>query len=200
MSVFLHYSHNNRPFSSNGKSEAKEPIQGPLGIASPKKRLYSEILKSFFVLSICCLCIICCIFIFCLHKSKQLSTESGIHAVEDYKKWGISISACSELFFTESDHSAFNEGFRYSVLSGPVGISPQNSQISKKILTTTGYGKDEIVNSFLIDAWTALEISKEGRFSLKDCSWISLELENGSRLVVAKSTSKSHIYIIEMLL
>lgn len=140
----------------------------------------------------------CCIFAYC---SIWRTAEPELHAEEDYEKWGISISDCDEQYFVESDHSAFNEGFRYSILSGYVSIGSRgNNTFRGEIATTTGNRYNEEIASFLLDVWIGLDIPTEKRFSLEQCNWTHFRLENGSQIIIAKSRSDSLIYVAEVLL
>lgn len=127
--------------------------------------------------------------------------EPKVHAVEDYEKWGVSVSGCEELYFAESDHSAFGEGYRYSVLSGAAGISEmQYNRDGKKLTKTTGSGSDYNAAGFLSDVWMALEVPDEERCTLSTCSWTCLCTENGSQILIAESETGDTVYIAEQLL
>jgi len=133
-----------------------------------------------------------------------IATSSGnsfAHPVDEYRDWGIQISSCQEHYFAESDHTAFGEGNRYSVLSGPVAFSaiPQNTR-GEKITRTAGSGADQNAVWFLSDVWYALDVPVEQRCSLALCDWTTLSTEDGSRILVAISKPDHTVYVAESLL
>ena len=120
--------------------------------------------------------------------------------------WGILINAqCTELFISESDHQAFGEGFRYSVLS------PSNSVFVNENATTafvksettkaTGHGYDSDIDNFFRTIWKRLKVPKEFQYTFMSdsFSWTKLSKDDGSQVCVIYSIDDQCTYIAEVL-
>lgn len=123
-------------------------------------------------------------------------------AVEEYQKeWNINIASCQEVYFASSDHDAFGEGFRYSVLNGIVSF-PVSSMNEKgdAISQVTGDRALFDAGSFIEDVWNALDVPADYRLSLSQCDWKLYCQDDGSILLAANSSTSNCSYIVEQLL
>lgn len=129
------------------------------------------------------------------------TTAERIHAVDEYrKKWNISISSCKEEYFTESDHTAFNEGDRYSVLNGTISLPDSGyNQRGEKITKTSGSGADLNAGQFAGDVWYTLDVPEEYRFSFSEYSWVLYSTEDGDKLLIVFPKDEETLYIAEAL-
>ena len=125
-----------------------------------------------------------------------------LEAVEAYQKeWNLNISACKEVFFASSDHSAFGEGFRYAVLEGAVAFP--NTSVNEKgdeVFQTSGSEDLSDAGSFLEDVYTALDVPDDYRLALPKCDWVLYGQDDGSKLLVAKLNEGNITYVAEQLL
>ena len=125
-----------------------------------------------------------------------------LEAVEAYQKeWNLNISACKEVFFASSDHSAFGEGFRYAVLEGTVALP--NTSVNEKgdeVFQTSGSEDLSDAGSFLEDVYTALDVPDDYRLPLPKCDWVLYGQDDGSKLLVAKLNEGNITYVAEQLL
>lgn len=116
------------------------------------------------------------------------------------RNWNISTSA-QETFYASSDHSAFGEGFRYSVLSGPIALSNlTRDNRGNHITKTTGHGADVNIVWFLSDIWEALEVPEERRCPIAQCDWTLFRTSDESKLLIAISKDNNATYIAEQIL
>lgn len=116
------------------------------------------------------------------------------------QNWNIFTSG-QETYYASSDHSAFGEGFRYSVLSGPIALP--NSTSNKRgdhFTKTTGHGSDINITWFLSDIWEALEIPEEKRCPIAQCDWTLFRTSDGSKLLIAISKDNNVVYAAEQIL
>lgn len=129
------------------------------------------------------------------------SVDPPVHAVTAYSnKWNLYVSSCQELYFATSDHTAFNEGCRYSVLRGFVPVSSATTNRRGERLTKrTGSGWNENIGYMLDDVYRILEIPADARYSMADCDWTVISSENGSRVLVARNESENIMIIAEEL-
>lgn len=128
------------------------------------------------------------------------SVSSTQQANSYLSDWNISSSA-QESYFASSDHSAFGEGFRYSVLSGSISLS--NSTCNRRgdrLSKTTGNGADVNITWFLNDVWDALDVPAENRCTIAKCDWTLFRTDNGSKLLIATSKNSNTVYIAEQIL
>ena len=122
-------------------------------------------------------------------------------AVEAQKEWDLNVSACKEVFFASSDHSAFGEGFRYAVLEGTVAFP--NTSVNEKgdeVFQTSGSEDLSDAGSFLEDVYTALDVPDDYRLALPKCDWVLYGQDDGSKLLVAKLNEGNMTYVAEQLL
>lgn len=130
-----------------------------------------------------------------------------IHAKAAYAaNWGVYIrDQSAELFYAESDHDAFGEGERYSVLTAPfeervlgIGASGNDSQ-ADSITYTHGVHSDEEIQQFFSYVWEYLSVPEEYQCSLDDAMWQRLTKEDGSAMVIVTLSSENTVYIAEEL-
>lgn len=125
-----------------------------------------------------------------------------LEAVEAYQKeWNLNVSACKEVFFASSDHSAFGEGFRYAVLEGTVAFP--NTSVNEKrdeIFQTFGSENLSDAGAFLEDVYTALDVPDDYHLPLPKCDWVLYGQDDGSKLLVAKLNEGNMTYVVEQLL
>lgn len=122
-------------------------------------------------------------------------------AVEAQKEWDLNVSACKEVFFASSDHSAFGEGFRYAVLEGTVAFP--NTSVNEKgdeVFQTSGSEDLSDAGSFLEDVYTALDVPDDYRLALPKCDWVLYGQDDGSKLLVAQLNEGNMTYVAEQLL
>lgn len=116
-------------------------------------------------------------------------------------RWNVDISSCRELYSAESDHTAFGEGDRYCILTGPVIIGEEGYNHSGDVLSfTRGEGSDLNAFWFLTDVWNQLEVPSDNRFSLSNASWVSISTENNSRILIVTAEDGDMTYIAEQIL
>lgn len=71
-----------------------------------------------------------------------------------YQTWGVITQNCNERYFVESDHTAFNEGFRYSVFDGRAAFSGKRiDKNGDKRTIIHGSGADVYILSLLADTY-----------------------------------------------
>lgn len=151
--------------------------------------------------------ILLCFLLYCLlfvnSDPEDLSeNQAYLEAAELYQKeWNLNVSACKEVFFASSDHSAFGEGFRYAVLEGTVTFP--NTSFNEKgneIFQTSGNEELSDAGFFLEDVYTALDVPDNYRLALPKCDWVLYEQGDGSKLLLAKLNEENLIYLAEQLL
>lgn len=127
--------------------------------------------------------------------------DPPVHAVAAYiSKWNLYISSCQELYFATSDHTAFNEGCRYSVLRGNVVVpSATRNRRGEQISKRTGNGFNEMIGNMLEDVCYILAIPKEQRYSMTECDWAMLSSDNGSRVLIVKNKAEDVVIVAEEL-
>lgn len=77
-----------------------------------------------------------------------------------YQTWGVITQNCNERYFVESDHTAFNEGFRYSVFDGRAVFSGKRiDKNGDKRTIIHGSGADVYILSLLADTYRTLDMS-----------------------------------------
>lgn len=133
---------------------------------------------------------------------QQEVPEVPVHAVEAYKnRWNLSISSCQEQYYAASDHTAFGEGTRYSVLIGSVALSDSIlNHYGEQLTKIAGDSPDLDVYGFLSDVWMALEIPEEDRCAIAQCKWTVLASEDGSKILIAEEKDDDIVYIAEQIL
>lgn len=139
-----------------------------------------------------------------MRQDSEISPENphSPQAAEEYRKeWNINIASCQEEFFASSDHDAFGEGFRYSILDGSVSF-PGSSVNDKGDSISQVTGDDALfeAGSFIEDVFEALNVPSEYRLALPQCDWILYYQDDGSKFLVAKSDASNCSYIVEQLL
>ena len=127
-------------------------------------------------------------------KRRRNCTTRG---VEGYAKRSSRICR----FPASSDHDAFGEGFRYSVLNGTVSF-PVSSMNEKGDAISQVTGDRDLFDagSFIEDVWNALDVPADYRLSLSQCDWKLYCQDDGSILLAANSSTSNCSYIVEQLL
>lgn len=138
---------------------------------------------------------------FAEQRKETIPPSSTIQQTDTYlRNWNISTSA-QEKYYASSDHSSFGEGFRYSVLSGPIVQSnPTRDKQGNHLTKTVGSGTDMNIAWFLCDVWDALEVPEEERCQISQCSWILFRTSNGNKLLIASLKNSNTVYIAEQIL
>lgn len=116
--------------------------------------------------------------------------------------WGVHIDANStEVFYSESDHDARGEGWRYHVYAEESGTALVQAESKKReaISITHGCGADYGVDTFLSGLYQELEIPEEYHCSTDKNYWAQYQKQDGSTLVIIKD-SENTLFIAEELL
>ncbi len=114
--------------------------------------------------------------------------------------WNIYSESFKENYYASSDHSAFGEGFQYSVLSGSITLNSSSNKRGDCLTKTTGNGSDLNVTWFLNDVWDALDVPTENRCPIAHCNWVIFSTDGGDRLLIATSKDDNTIYVAEQIL
>lgn len=140
-------------------------------------------------------------FPFVSHQKELTPSFSATQQTNSYlSDWNI-FSSAQENYYASSDHSAFGEGSRYSVLSGSISLS--NSTCNRqgdRLSKTTGNGADISITWFLNDVWDALDVPAENRCTIAKCDWTLFRTNNGSKLLIATTKNSNTVYIAEQIL
>lgn len=142
--------------------------------------------------------------LFCfLISPKKNTTQSNapLQNTSAYlQTWNIYSESFKENYYASSDHSAFDEGFRYSVLSGSIALNSSSNKRGDCLTKTTGNGSDLNVTWFLNDVWDALDVPTENRCPIAHCNWVIFSTDGGDRLLIATSKDDNTIYVAEQIL
>ena len=119
------------------------------------------------------LCVSLCSFYMRFEK-----TSESIHAKTAYRlNWGITIGEeYKEKYYAETDHGAFGEGYRFSVLftEGAHKIAvpqqpPYMDHFTREKISGSGHNDD--VRKMVENVWEQLEIPAEHKYHISESNW-----------------------------
>lgn len=151
--------------------------------------------------------LIAAVFI-CAHTHETQQKSSAAHnaaaspkKTNYYQSWGVFTQNCHERYFVESDHTAFNEGFRYSVFDGMAVFSEKrNDKNGNKRTIIHGSGADINISGLLADTYRSLDIGDEEKCKVNLCTWAVSISKNGSKMAIIWDTEQNKTYVVEALL
>lgn len=117
-----------------------------------------------------------------------------------YQTWGVITQNCNERYFAESDHTAFNEGFRYSVFDGRAVFSGKRiDKNGDKRTIIHGRGADVYILSLLADTYRTLDICDEEKCKVNLCTWAVSISKSGSKMAIMWDIEQNKTYVVEAL-